>query len=474
MKQQKIPPLEEIHGKPAADSGYEPVRPEWVFAPLAVAAGLFMLFVTPPFQAPDESGHFYRAFQLSEGRIVAERDGNSVGGHLPQSLYEMASAFGEGSFKSSRKVNMQTFRSLLGVPFEEEPRVFVNFWNTAVYSPVQYLPQVAGVWMGRAAGLSVLQMTYAGRLMNFLVWLVLVYLAVRTIPVFKWAVVMLALMPMHIFLAASMSGDAMTNGLALLLTALVMRVALSENRLPVATRVWVVVLCVLLSLSKLVYFPLSAMVLVVPANRFGGRQKKALFCCLAIGAAVLAEALWACLIRHTVTTIPGTQPREQILFMLSQPWAYLAVVAATLFSYWRAYIDMFIGVLGWLDTPLPLWVYISYPAALAAVALADRGEGGPMRLWQKALLVVFCLVVGGMIVSLQYITSSQLKAGIVLGIQSRYFIPLALPVLLLLYNQKMLPGLNRRWLAVAVPVYSLAVLIVACMCIVDRYYALGE
>jgi hypothetical protein len=61
------------------DKARRRLRPEGVFALIALTAGIVMVFATGPFQAPDETSHFYRAFQISHGRIIAERYDTNVG-----------------------------------------------------------------------------------------------------------------------------------------------------------------------------------------------------------------------------------------------------------------------------------------------------------------------------------------------------------------------------------------------------------
>jgi hypothetical protein len=41
------------------------------FGLLAPCFGVLVLILTPPFQAPDEFNHFFRAYLISEGRLLA-------------------------------------------------------------------------------------------------------------------------------------------------------------------------------------------------------------------------------------------------------------------------------------------------------------------------------------------------------------------------------------------------------------------
>src|SRR4051812_45562025 len=85
-----------VHLRPSAVSLSVPVsnppiwqQPDLVFAVLAGVFGLAILLVNAPFQAPDESDHYYRAYQVSEGGWVATRINESAGGHLPEPVHDV-------------------------------------------------------------------------------------------------------------------------------------------------------------------------------------------------------------------------------------------------------------------------------------------------------------------------------------------------------------------------------------------------
>lgn len=56
-------------------------------------AVLPMVFVALPFQAPDEAQHYFRAYQSSEGTMLAEVHNGMSGGTLPTSLQTFATNF---------------------------------------------------------------------------------------------------------------------------------------------------------------------------------------------------------------------------------------------------------------------------------------------------------------------------------------------------------------------------------------------
>ena len=102
-------------------------------------------------------------------------------------------------------------------------------------------------------------MLYMGRVANLIAYLLLAAAAVRLMPIQKWTMAMVALMPMSVYLAASLSADAMTIGLSLLVVALTLNLALGSERPDRRSLLALGFLLVLLALSKQAYLGLAVL-----------------------------------------------------------------------------------------------------------------------------------------------------------------------------------------------------------------------
>ena len=56
------------------------ILPPFYVLVMGVIFGGSMIFLTPPFNVPEEDQHFYRSYQCSEGSVYAARNDDSVGG----------------------------------------------------------------------------------------------------------------------------------------------------------------------------------------------------------------------------------------------------------------------------------------------------------------------------------------------------------------------------------------------------------
>ncbi|MHC4290787.1 MAG: DUF2142 domain-containing protein [Planctomycetota bacterium] len=446
------------------------LRPEMVFVVLALTAGFCMVFVNAPFEAPDEASHFWRAYHIYEGNLISSRQGDSVGGWIPESVATAHLPFENLVSQPDNRVDRQVLSESLHEPFDKKKKCFTHLLFTGLYAPVVYVPQVIGIAVGRLLGLSALGMMYAGRVVNLLCWIVAIYTAIRIAPVFKWVFLLVALLPMNLFLAASLSADAPQDSISLLLFALVLRALWQRQTLSWAHMLAIVLLCVLLAFVKQIYFPLTGLVLLIPADRFSGLRNKLLFCITAIGLSFLACLLWSIAIKGLYTPLHGANAPEQLSLLIADPWNFIGILIDSIEEHWGGYMASFIGILGFLDTPLPKWIYYSYPFVLIGIALFDRGCGesldGKQRLW----IIAICIGVFLLIQFSMYLTWTEPGKEIIEGVQGRYFLPIAMPMLLALFYNRKFESPAGSLGPLIVMAYSTTVLIATCLCLYHRYW----
>ena len=80
----------------------------------------------------------------------------------------------------------------------------------SVYSPVQYLPQVIGVGIGKILTDRPILISYLGRLANLAICITMLYYAIKKIPFAKKLLLILAFIPIAIEGFVTLSGDGFT------------------------------------------------------------------------------------------------------------------------------------------------------------------------------------------------------------------------------------------------------------------------
>ncbi len=427
--------------------------------------GFIMLILTPPFQVPDEPDHFFRAAMISSGQFVAkkypfsETERKQVpakylkgkGGVVPVSIpYTTRKVNHKLPFHPENKQHFSDLKKMLTLPLHMKgmPEVFINT-SAGGYAPILYLPTALTIALGKLINLSPLWLMYLGRLANLMVFLSLIYWALKIIPTGKPVVFLLALMPMTLFLAPSISIDGLIIAASLLLTATLLDLARNAQQ-PVNLQAWFIVpiTMTLLALGKVVYCPLILLIFLSPEAFLGKERSRLCLFAFSLGFAAVSYLIW-----HRFTNTAGTatisnipfdytsfqandrilpllDSHKQLQFLLQNPSAFITILYHTLQTQSSFYIESFVGFLGWLDTRIPILICISYPVALLAAALASRPAGHRIMVEKILLLLVWSLSCGAILMGF-YILTTPVANAIISGIQGRYFIPIALPFLLL-------------------------------------------
>lgn len=441
------------------------------FLLVALPAGLVLLVLTPPFQVPDEPAHLFRAFQIAEGGLLAESVGGLPGGTLPASLADEARVWpGWMPARPGREL-LDRVRRGLALPLAPGVGRFVPF-ASAPYSPVPYFPAAVAIAAGRAASWSPLALLYAGRLATLLAGTLLTAVALRIAPAFRWPMALLALTPMAAFLRSGLSADGVTNALAVLFFALVLRLSTRDGEAPTAgMKALVLATSVALGLCKgsVVLLPL---LLLVPASSAPRRR-------LAWGATLLgasAAAGWWLAVRRL--PIPprvdaAVDAAANVRSLLVRPGRFLALLGAEVDAHPLRHVRELLGQLGWLDVRLPTALLAMVAVVLLALALAD--SSGRLRLarwWRPGVLLVLAAGLLSVVIVI-FVIHTPAGAGEIEGIQGRYFIPFAPPALFLFVSRSPRLPLSERGAGRLALLSSLLGLVGAAWALVVRFVAPG-
>jgi uncharacterized membrane protein len=441
------------------------------FLLVALPAGLVLLVLTPPLQVPDELGHLLRAYQIAEGRLVAESRGGLPGGTLPESLADQEQAFPLRMPRLPRGELLRRARRGFATPLAPEARRFVPF-GSASYSPVPYLPASAAIAAGVAASWPPLAFVYAGRLATLLAASLVTALALRVAPAFRWPLVLLALTPMAAFLRSGLSADGMTNALAFLFFALVLRLSTREGELPSAgEKALVLSTSAALGLCKgsVLLLPL---LLLVPARSAPRRR-------LAWGALLLGVAAFGgwWFVSRRLPAAPrfdvAVDAAANLRSLFFRPWRFFDALGAALTTHPLRHLRELLGQLGWLDVRLPAALLSAVAAAILVLALADgNGKLRLARWWRAGILLVLAASVLS-VYTVMFVIYTPSGAAAIEGMQGRYFIPLSPAALFLIVSRQPRIALSERAAARVAVLAAILGLAGAAWALWARYVAPG-
>ena len=449
--------------------------PRWLYVILGGGTGLFLAFLTPPFQVADEFFHFARAYQLSRGEIIAPQQPEThyPGGLIPSSFRHAYAATTAGiEFKPDKKTSLTKTRDALAIELRPRDETFEPF-QSALYAPVPYLPQTLAVAVTRSFEAPALMHLYFARLFALAAAMALGWWTLTVLPFFHWPMLLLLLMPMTLFQTASASADSFTTALSFALFAWIARASVSNSPILRSEKARLIALVVLVALCKQVYFLLALLLFLLPARRFKGRKDRWSFLGVAFAAALGAVVGWSLMIPHLLAA-----PREgldadaarQLALVAADPVGFLRIAALTYAANGGDYYRGLIGILGWLDTFLPDLLHALYGVVLLVVAVVDGSRefhiDGPRRYlpWGMTLGIAVLMPL------VAYLAFSEVGAEQIGGLQGRYFIPFAPAVLLALHNRKFAGLLKPPLMPLLVALFLVAVWAKTTEAVISRYY----
>ena len=445
-----------------------------LFGALLGAAYAILL---PPLQAPDEFTHFYRAYGISEGSCVAP-----TLTPIPLSLQAMTAAF-PLNVEQERRIDPAYILAFARKPLEQSRQSGVMNEAANMYSCVPYLPSALAIGAGRILGAPPAGLLYLSRIANLLAYLILVYLALRQLPGFQIPLLSLALLPMALNQAASASWDGIAFATAFLLCAYIIRLAwdpaiasLRRNHRWTLTG-----LIILAGLCKADAW-LVPLLILIPASKFRTPREKWIVVLGSIGLALVVIAGWNFVNRQDmVRWVEHVRDGRQIYlsenfsFLLHHPWILFETFLRTWGSQGRDFAAQFVGRLGWMAVVLPSWTTWTYLLLLVFAALTDTSQIRLTTAQRLLCLTIVAIAVTSVFVGMWSAETTRAHrdsvlhgSGYIAGVQGRYFIPFAFPLLLALSNTRL--RVDRRWLLALAALVILSVNAVALQRIHATYY----
>lgn len=410
--------------------------------------GILFAFANPPLQTPDESEHYLRTYAISMGRFDFDADRG-----YPEDVSRLMQAF-PGAW-----VNAHTSAGIGIDPDTEEEQPY----NTAGYALKQYgkegavqsiadsfaqylagessdadpvtepvsflilpfLPGALGMAVARLFGLGALGCLYAGRLGNLIAYTLLCWLGLRSAQKARPAFLCLMLLPMSLYMGASLSYDATLLACYYLMLALLTRPTWTTR-----TAALYAVACIFANGTKpylnLLWVVLPLLLTKKEWKAKGSRLAWAGICAAGSLALTLFVEQYGVLMRHNYGTIArqggaAVNGGEQLAFILSNPLRYLAVLLGTLYEN-----DGFLGQLGlfgWKDMPIA-FLSLTGPLVLLAAALLCTPHTDSLGRRRLGGLGVFAALYGIGAMTAMYITYTPVGMVRIVGLQTRYFLPL--------------------------------------------------
>ncbi len=390
--------------------------------------GLPMIVLIPPGAGYDEEDHLLRAWELSSFSFLP--------GQMSAQEMKYPTLFRDLAYRqesNSGIIDSGFWKKYARTPLYEHGFVRRELKTKSVYSPALLLPQALVMRFGRSLSMPSLPIWYACRIAGLLSYLILVWLALRWIPFGKWILFLLAVSPMALFQATTITPDAISNGIGFLFIAGNLNFAEKEE---FGWREYGILslLIFLLFLAKvnLIVLILLPFLLISP-RRFP--QKRFYFLLLATTALLfLVEvAGWNLVATKYSDALLANNANagEQLRYILDHPLVFPTILLKDPFINGLVYLQGWINGYGYYFWTPPQIVSIFFLLSLGTVLFIESTREHVNRRYRIVFTLVFVAAYLVTAVPL-YLTFTTVGLNQLLGMQGRYYIPLALlPVLAL-------------------------------------------
>ena len=237
-------------------------------AAVGLACGLAFVRVTPALTAPDEYTHLAAAYEQASrwsGQTAADENGRLLVRACDAPYFGTRTGdIGIFAYKQAETVIEQAQRS-----GPADPALTVVSEAKAGQGSGSYLPQALGIWLARARGADFYTMLRTGRICNLLLYLALAALAAALAPAgVRGLLACVALLPMPLQLAASLSPDASVLGMVFCYMALCLR--LRRKRAVWWEKILLIALGGMVGPAKAIYLPVVLLCFIIPVENLVG------------------------------------------------------------------------------------------------------------------------------------------------------------------------------------------------------------
>lgn len=418
--------------------------------------GVGFCFANPPMQAPDEQVHYQRSYSISMGRLDFDYDRgyppdviallksfpgawtNTITSYWASVDPATGEVFEAGSSANYPIKIRGEHREWMGLQFEEyqkQKQMEQPVGNEPImFQILPFLPQALGMAVTRLLGGDALVCLYGGRLFNLAVYTGLCWLALKNCRRYQTVFAAIMLLPLSLYLAASLSYDSMLLGLYYLTASYY-----CANQIRTKDVVVFLISFVLMNAVKpwisLLWLVLP---LVLPRKAWNTPIKKWQLAAMGLVGALAMTFFVEWYGRTMRFNYPEigrmlgsdvVNGGKQLAFVLQNIPRTIAVFLGTLYEN-TLYLGQ-LGTFGALDLQLPVVQLLSVVALLLATALAVH-EKSSLTPRSALGLGVLAVCYTGAVLAALYITYTPVGMVRVLGVQARYLLPPFLMLFILL------------------------------------------
>ena len=404
---------------------------EKIYLMFAISCGIMMIFLMPPFNVPDESSHFSRAYKDSLF-VTTEDDGRF---YFPKAINEFASKYANNVNFSDIKIYSRNYLSDMFKPVDYNiiDEKSSNYSNVKYLSFVPYIPSTLIILAGRLSNIAPLVLLLLCRFVNLMIVIICCYYAIKNVPHFKKAFLVVTLFPIFIQQSAAINMDYLTNAVAILLISFIIQLIYKKDKITNKEFAILGGLCFILSLGKFGYFPILLLFFLVSNDKFKNKyQAWAIKIAFILGTLILS--FFFSLSAATVETAANVYG---IKYFFTNPIDSINVFIRTVFArldqdIFRGFFDGFAYSTVWHQSLFKTFMYLMY---FVFIIMSDENDEEISKISRCVLFGITILVIG-IVYAIAFSQWTKTGERLINGIQARYFLPVLVPIYIGVSNKK--------------------------------------
>lgn len=357
-------------------------HPEIIFAIIAIFFGIRFLFLTPPNCVPDESSHIFRSCEIADGILYSKE---------PVKITKYDKYF--ESIISKRDSN--------------------NFHFASRYSAIMYLPTATAIKLGGKFLDNDKAIFYFGRLCNLLMYIILISIAIKITPIFKYPFLFSGLLPMALYEGMSYSADSFNTAFAFLFFAYLFKLIFNKDKITKKEFSLLSCFSIIGAFCKGIIYPVF-LYFFIPL-----KKNKILFILPLIILTIFISYYWASINPKNLNPLHCVLNNPMYLFQ--NFFDVFKITYLTTINEFYVYTKGLIGILGLLSIFLPSDIYIQTIIIFFSM-LFVLGEKIPYNIKITSFLLLIISYFAILYIELIYWT--PINSDLITGVQGRYFIPL--------------------------------------------------
>ena len=386
---------------------------------LIIIFGLMLVFLAPPMSFPDESIHFTRAELMSEGHMYPEA--TDKGFYVNDYYFNMNQA--------------QNGTTVLNHDFNNPITDHKGYWEYTTDSPFySYILSALGILLAKILNLTEIWALYFARIANLLLYGVVSYFMIKTIPKFKLPLLIIATIPLCLSQASSPSYDAFILTFSLVIITYFVKMYCEEINEKNLAIFFISIL--LISLIKPPYILLSFLTLVLPFKDRKYKKYSLIISIILIAITILSVSSIFTSLFVQAAPASTVSRAGQLQSIMSNPLIIIDLAKNMIVSI----PDLFImksNYFHYTDFEGYKFFNILYIIAFLAFSLFYKLDINLDKNKRIILSIIFLIIYIG-IYGILYLQWTPVGSNVILGVQTRYFLPIIfmVPLIINLKNKK--------------------------------------